>query len=104
MTRKSVVKALQGRTEALSGRAVADLAGLPDKATIDALGWLHDPGVVVRIGHKYRATWALSDSPTALHPDPMGALEVLWRGQASIPGSTPTRGEAKAIPPSRIAS
>jgi hypothetical protein len=42
MTRVAVVRALQGRTEALSGRAVAELAGLPYKATIDALGWLYD--------------------------------------------------------------
>lgn len=100
MTRKTVVAALRGRTEALSGRAVAEAAGLPYKATIDALGWLHDTGAVVRFGRKFRAAWALSGSPAGLQSDPMGALEVLWRGQASISASPP-RGEAEPIPPPR---
>lgn len=60
MTHATVVRALQDHAEALSGRAVAELARLPYKATIDALGWLHDTGVVVRIGHKYSAAWALA--------------------------------------------
>ncbi len=39
---------------------MAELAGLPDKATICALGQLHDAGMVDRIGCKYKAAWALS--------------------------------------------
>jgi len=71
---------------------------LPYKATIDALGWLHDTGAVVRFGRKFRAAWALSGSPAALQLDPMGALEVLWRGQASIPAPPPTGGGRSYTP------
>jgi hypothetical protein len=55
MIHARVQQALEGRTEVMSGRAVADAAGLPYKVTIDALGWLHDTGIVVRIGRKYSA-------------------------------------------------
>lgn len=96
MIRKSVVLALQDRTEAITGRALAELAGLPYKATIDALGWLYDTGVVVRIGRKYRASWVLADSSAAPSTDALDRLEATWRMCAS-----PPRGEAKSPPRSR---
>lgn len=81
MLTDSIASALADRTKPLSGRDVAQAAGIPYKATIDALCRMHDAGTVVRIGRKYRATWALAGSPAALQPDPMHALETLWRGR-----------------------
>jgi hypothetical protein len=81
MIRARVRKALEGRTDLMSGRDVANAAGLPYKVTIDALGWLHDTGSVVRIGRKHNAAWALAESPAAIQPDPMCVLEALWKGR-----------------------
>lgn len=80
MLSDAIAKALTGRTEPLSGRDVAEVAGIAYKATIDALCRMHDAGTVVRFGRKYRAAWALTGSPAASQPDPMAELEALWRG------------------------
>lgn len=95
----AITKALTGRTKPLSGREVAGAAGIAYKAAIDALCRMHDAGTVVRFGRKYRAAWALVGSPAALEPDPMGALEALWRKRDDVPPSP--GGEAKAAPPPR---
>jgi hypothetical protein len=81
----AIAKVLTGRTEPLSGRDVAEAAGIGYKPAIDALCRMHDAGLVVRFGRKYRAAWALVGSPAALRPDSMGALEALWRGRACPP-------------------
>lgn len=93
MTRATVVRALQGHTEALSSRSVAELAGLPYKATIDALGWLYDTGVVVRIGRKYNASWALAGSPASPSTAALDRLEAAWRVR-----TPPPRGRPKTPP------
>lgn len=79
MIRATVVRPLNGRPNALSGHAVAELAGLPYKATIDALRWLYDTGVVVRIGRKYNASWVLAGSPASPSKAALDRLEAAWR-------------------------
>jgi hypothetical protein len=96
----AIAKALAGRGEPLPGHEVAQVAGVAYKAAIDALGRMHDAGTVVRFGRKRGAAWALVGSPAACQPDPMGALEALWRKQGGIPHPHPHGGEAKTVPPS----
>lgn len=60
-----IATSLQGTAMALSGRDCAEVAELPYKVAIDALCRLHDAGIVVRIGRKYSATWALAGTPAA---------------------------------------
>jgi hypothetical protein len=95
MIRQTVIRALQAQTEALPGRAVADVAGLPYKATLDALGWLLDTGQVVRFGRKYSALWAHVAAPAACRPDPLAPVEAAWRA----PTPAPHGGEAEPTPP-----
>lgn len=87
----AIAKALAGRSEPLPGHEVAQVAGVAYKAAIDALGRMHDAGTVVRFGRKRGAAWALVGSPAACQPDPMGALEALWRKQGGI-SHPPLRG------------
>lgn len=94
--RATVISTLQGCAEPLAGRAVADAAGLPYKVTIDALGWLHDNGRVVRFGRKYSSSWALAGTPAAVPRDGLRTLEAAWR---AAPDPPPPRGEAEATPP-----
>lgn len=93
--RATVIHTLKDRTEPLTGRAVADAAGLPYKVAIDALGWLHDNGAVVRFGRKYSAVWALAGTPAAAPRDPLAPVEAVWR---AAPDPHPHGGEAEATP------
>ena len=72
-----------------------ELADLPYKVAIDALGRMLDAGIVVRIGRKYSALWALAGHAAALPHDAFGALEAAWRAG----GPHPPRGEARSHPP-----
>jgi hypothetical protein len=81
--RQAITTALKGAAEAIPGRSVAESAGLPYKATIDALGRMLDAGTVVRFGRKYSASWALAGTPAALRPDALAAVEAVWRGPAT---------------------
>lgn len=92
--RQALTKALEGRTEPLSGRFVADAAGLPYKVAIDALGRMLDAGNVVRFGRKYSAKWALSGTPAARPPAGIAALEAAWRAARPHPHG----GEAEGTP------
>ena len=70
----AITKALRGRTTPLSGRELGDLAGIVYKAAIDVLCRMHTAGAVVPLRPQVSATWALSDSPAAFRPGPIGAL------------------------------
>lgn len=79
MMSDAITQALKGCDVPVPGRVVAGRAGLPYKPTIDALGRMLDAGLVTRFGRKYRAVWALIDSPAGQPYDAMAAVEAIWR-------------------------
>ena len=66
------------------------------KATINALGWLYDPGVVVRIGRKYSAAWALAGFAAVPTADALACVEAARRARRPYPHG----GRPKAPPAS----
>lgn len=94
----TIATALQGHATPLAGRDIAAAAGIGYKATIDALGRMHDAGSVVRFGRKRASMWALIGTPAARQPDPFGAVEEAWRTRPAGPPPHPTGGEGEAPP------
>lgn len=60
----------------LTGLEIARRTGLTYRQTVDALGALHDQGRIERHGRKFSARWCPLQPP---QPDPMAALEAIWR-------------------------
>ena len=51
---------IEATSRPLTGKEVAQAAGIPYKPTIDALNKLHDYGKVRRVGAKFTARWSVN--------------------------------------------
>ena len=78
-----IVKVLRP-CDRLTGRDVATLAGIPYKATIDALCRMHNSGQVIRVGSKSAARWTLK-AQESVTDTALAALEAVWRGKTPHP-------------------
>lgn len=56
--RQRVLGVINSAPDNLSGREVAQRAGLTHRQTLDALSDLHDQGLIVRHGRKSTSRWA----------------------------------------------
>lgn len=76
---------LEAATTPLSGKEVAELAGIPYKPTIDALGVLLYRGSVARTGAKFTAQWMLAKPQESASAELVLAMR-LWPPRVGLDG------------------
>lgn len=74
--RARVLAVIDSAQTCLTGSDIASRSGLTYRQTVDALGALHDQGRIERHGRKFSARWC---PITPQQPNPMAALEAIWR-------------------------